>query len=72
MGGPVFLLCSLAWDSTMVGVMVSLLQEEEAHHRTMSAQTAAVSARDHKTATADPCLCWRLLDTHRHVWLILL
>ena len=21
-----------------------------------------------KQATADPHLCWRLLDTHRHVW----
>ena len=23
-------------------------------------------------ATTDPCLCWRLLDTHRHVWVSLL
>ena len=23
-------------------------------------------------ATVDPCLCWRLLDTHRQVWLSLL
>ena len=23
-------------------------------------------------ATVNPCLCWRLLDTHRHVWLSLL
>ena len=23
-------------------------------------------------ATADPCLCWRLLDTHRQVWVSLL
>ena len=23
-------------------------------------------------ATADPCLCWRLLDTHRQVWVNLL
>ena len=23
-------------------------------------------------ATVDPCLCWRLLDTHREVWLSLL
>ena len=25
-----------------------------------------------KQATADPHLCWRLLDTHRQVWLNLL
>ena len=23
-------------------------------------------------ATSDPCLCWRLLDTHRQVWISLL
>ena len=23
-------------------------------------------------ATAHPCFCWRLLDTHRHVWVSLL
>ena len=23
-------------------------------------------------ATVDPCLCWRLLDTHRQIWLSLL
>ena len=36
------------------------------------ARTAALSAPDPAAATADPCLCWRLLDTHGLVWVSLL
>ena len=34
--------------------------------------TVVFSAPDPAAATVDPCLCWRLLDTHRQVWLSLL
>ena len=30
--------------------------------------TAVFSALTLQQATANPCLCWRLLDTHRQVW----
>ena len=33
--------------------------------------TAALSALTLQQATTDPCLCWRLLDTHRQVWVSL-
>ena len=36
------------------------------------ASTAALSAPTLQQATPDPCLHWRLLNTHRQVWVSLL
>ena len=35
-------------------------------------RTAALSAPALQQATTDPCLCWRLLDTHGQVWVSIL
>ena len=53
---------------TMVEVMkivVTSFKRSHAHSATLSAPTL-------QQATADPCLCRRLLDTHRQVWVNLL
>ena len=36
------------------------------------ASTATLNASALQQATADPCLCWSLLDTYRQVWVSLL
>ena len=36
------------------------------------ARTVLLSGPDPMEGTVDPHLCWRLLDTHRQVWLRLL
>ena len=38
----------------------------------MAPRAVVVNALDPQQATVDPQLCWRLPDTHRHVWLSLL
>ena len=53
---------------TMVEVMkivATSFKRSHAHSATLSAPTL-------QQATADPCLCRRLLDTHRQVWVNLL
>ena len=64
--GAVFPPCSLACDQTMIGIMEVM----ETFFQRTYARTVVSSAPD--PTTVDPHLCWRLLDTHRQVWVILL
>ena len=67
MGGAVFPPCCLTWGQTMVEVI-----------KTMVTSFKRSCALPHSVpltlqqATADPRLCWRLLDTHGQVWVSLL
>ena len=52
----------------MVEVMKKMATSFERSH----APTATLSAPDPTEAAIDPCICWRLLDTHGQVWVSLL
>ena len=68
MVGAVFPPCCLTCNQTMVeAVKIMGTSFKRAH-----ARTAALSAPTLQQATANLCLCWRLLDTHRRVCLSLL
>ena len=84
MGGAVLTPCSLAWGSPVLEFAVSmvdyrlygrdnghLLQEDLGQHPEPPS-TAAARAPDPVVVIVDPCLCWRLPNTHRQVWLSLL
>ena len=62
--------CSLllTWGQTMVEVMKIMVISFKRSH----VCTATLSAPNPAAATSDPCLSWRLLDTHRQVWVSLL
>ena len=47
--------------------MVEVMKIMAASFKTSRARTAVLSEPDSAQATADPCLCWRLLGTHRQV-----
>ena len=68
MGRAVFPLCCLTWDQTMVEVMKMMVTSFKRSH----ACTDALSAPTLQQATADPCLRWRLLNTHGEIWVSLL
>ena len=61
MGGAVFPPCFLTWGQTMVEIMKIIATSFKRSH----AYTAALSAPTLQQATANPCLCLRLLDVHR-------
>ena len=67
MGGAVFPSCCLTWGQTMVEVMKTTATSFKRSHT----RTAALSAPRLQQATANPCLCRRLLDTHGQVWVSL-
>ena len=46
-------------------IMVTSFKRSHAH-------TSSLSAPNPTAGHTDPCLCWRLLDTHRQVWVSLL
>ena len=84
MGGVVLSPCRLAWGSPVLEFAVSmvgyrlcgrgnghLLQEDLGQHPEPP-RTAVARAPDPVVATVDPCLCGRLPNTHRQVWLSLL
>ena len=60
MGGAVFPPCSLA------------LLQQDLCQLAEAPSSVSVSALTPRQVTVDPYLCWRLLDTHRQVWLSLL
>ena len=67
MGGAVFPPCNLAWGQTVVGVMAMT------SFKRACARAVVFSASDPMAGTViHPSLRWRLLDTHRPVWLSLL
>ena len=55
-------------DHTMVGVMKIMVTSFNTSH----ASTATLSAPTLQQLTADPLLCWRLLNTPGQVWVSLL
>ena len=67
MCGAVFPPCYLTWGQTMVEVMKIMATSFKRSH----ARTAARSSPTLQQATNDPCLCWRLRDTHGQVWVTL-
>ena len=52
--------------------MVDVMKTMAASFKRSHSCTAALSALSLQQATADPHLCWRLLDTHWQVWVSLL
>ena len=56
----------VCWGQTMVGVMKITATFKRTFHALYSVPLTL------QRATVDSHLCWRLLDTHRHVWLSLL
>ena len=52
--------------------MVEVMKIMATSFKRSHAHTAALTAPRLEQATADPCLCWRLLDTHGQVWVSLL
>ena len=52
--------------------MVQVMKIMATFFKKSHARTAALSTPDLQQATTDPCLCQRLLDTHRQVWVNLL
>ena len=61
--------CCLTWDQTMVEITKIMATSFK---RPCAPTPCTLSAPTLKQATADPCLGWRLLDTHRQVWFSLL
>ena len=49
----------------MAGVMAT----RATSFKSVYARTIVFSAPTPQQATVDPCLCWRLLDTDRQIWL---
>ena len=68
MGGAVFPPCCLIWDQTMVEVMKIMAPPSTGPMHALLHSVPPTLQQ----ATADPCLCRRLLDTHRQVWVSLL
>ena len=60
---PFYLTCGQSVVEVMK-IMVTSLKKSHACTATLSAPTL-------QQATANPCLCWRLLETHRQVWVSL-
>ena len=52
--------------------MVEIMKIMVTSFKRSHAYTAALTAPRMQQATIDPCLCWRLLDAHREVWVSLL
>ena len=59
---------SFMWGQTMVEIIKKTVTSFKRSH----ASTATLNASALQQATADPCLCWSLLDTYRQVWVSLL
>ena len=53
------------WGQTMVEVMKIMATSFK---RSMQTPLHSVPPTMQQQATANPCLCWRLLDTHSQVW----
>ena len=68
MGGAVFPSCCLTWGQTMVEVMKIMATSFQGPMHTLLHSVPPTLQQ----ATADPCLCCRLLDTHGQVWVRLL
>ena len=68
MGGAVFSPCFLTWDQTMVEVMKIMVTSSKALMHTLPYSVPLTLLQ----ATGDPGLQWRLLDSHRQVWISLL
>ena len=68
MGRAVFSPCYLTWGQTMVEVVKRMVTSFKRSH----ACTATLAAPNPAAGHTDPWLCWRLLDTHRQVWVSLL
>ena len=58
----------LAWSQTMVGT-ITLMETSFKRIYTTLLYSVPLTLQQ---ATVHPCLCWRLLDSHRQVWLSLL
>ena len=56
------------WVQTLVEVMKRMVTSFKRSH----AGTAALSTPTLQLANIDPCIHWRLLDTHKQVWVSLL
>ena len=64
MVGVVFPPCYLTWGQMMVGVLkINLTSCKRSHAALLQIVSPTL-----QQATADPCLCRRLPDTHRQVW----
>ena len=74
MGRAVFPPCSLAWDQTIVGLMVVMETSFKRTYASMPGLPGLLQPEPltPQQATVYPRLCWRLLDMHRQVWLCLL
>ena len=68
MGGAVCPPCCFTYEKTVVEVMKTMATS----FKRSSACTAALSAPDPAIDHRQPCLCQRLPDTHRQVWVSLL
>ena len=66
MGGSVFPPCRLIWGQTMVEVMKTMGTSFKRLHTLMHSVPPTL-----QQTTTNPCLCWRLLDTHGQVWVSL-
>ena len=68
MGGAVFPPFYLTWGQTMVEVMKIMATSFKSPRHVLP----HLVPPNLQQATANPRLCWRLLDTHRQVWVSLL
>ena len=68
MGRTMFPPCCLTWGQAMMEVKKIMVTSFKRSH----ACTATLSGPSPAAGHCDPCLCWRLLDTHRQVWVSLL
>ena len=68
MGGAVFLPCCLTWGQTIVEVMKIMATSCKRSGQALLHSVPPTLQQ----ATADPHLCWRLLDIHGQVWVSLL
>ena len=67
MGGAVFPPCCLTWGQTVAEVMKIMAASFKSSHALHRSVPPTM-----QQATVDPHLHWRLLDTHRQVWVSLL
>ena len=71
MGGDVFPPCCFAWGQTMYSCGNNSKVMAISFKRTLPTLLYSVPLTLHQ-ATVEPCLHWRLLDTHRQVWFSIL
>ena len=67
-GGAVFPPCYLTWGQTMVEVLKIMVTSFKRSHAALLHSVPPTLQH----ATTNPCLHWRLLDTHRQLWVSLL